>query len=190
MGISILLSLQPGAPLQSDFITTIVILLSLIAAILVFGLLVVRPFFNLVVSLKSPEILTPSALLFVLALAWASHRLGLSYALGAFLGGVSIAGTRYAALVKAEIQPFRALLLALFFVSVGLSIDPKFLLNNIGTVLALTFALMLLKSLGNFIALKLTAKSDEPAIYMHRCIISRFRVCFCNCLNGSSILHA
>lgn len=137
----------------------------ILASILIASWILVRPFFSFVVSLHAEEIITPSALLFVLALSWLAHTLGLSYSIGAFLAGVSIAGTRYSFLVNTELQPFRALLLALFFVSIGSSIDSSFIYREFALITMLTVILCVVKGLANFTAFKATTAPQQPITY-------------------------
>lgn len=149
-----------------DLSLNLLTLIGLLALVLFIGSIAVRPFFRFVVSLKAEDVLTPSALFYVLALAWTAHHLGLSYALGAFLAGVSIAGTPYGAVVQSELQPFRVILLALFFVSVGLALDPHFILSNYALIIVLTAIFMVTKAVGNTLALMVSGVKRELAVYV------------------------
>jgi Kef-type K+ transport system membrane component KefB len=138
-----------------------VVLSSLV--VLVVGYFCSRPFFRWIVSQNIMELLTPAALFYVLAIAWLSHFLGLSYGLGAFLAGISIADTRYSPMVQTEIHPFRILLLALFFLSAGLKVNPQILLEQAVPILLLTAIFVPLKFAANFGALWATSPDRGPA---------------------------
>lgn len=101
----------------------------------------VRPLFGLVARTRNEEVFTAIALLVALSTAWASGRIGLSLTLGAFLGGMILADTPYTAVIKAEIKPFRGLLLGFFFISVGLSLDRTVLVEH--WIAIITVALLL-----------------------------------------------
>lgn len=104
--------------------------------IAVFGLLilasrfVIRPFFRLVVACKANELLTAAALFIIIGIALAMDKLGLSMALGAFVTGVLLADSEYRHELEANIQPFKGLLLGLFFMAVGMSTDMHRLINE------------------------------------------------------------
>lgn len=104
--------------------------------IAVFGLLilasrfVIRPFFRLVVASKANELLTAAALFIIIGIALAMDKLGLSMALGAFVTGVLLADSEYRHELEANIQPFKGLLLGLFFMAVGMSTDMHRLINE------------------------------------------------------------
>ncbi|HKP48999.1 MAG TPA: cation:proton antiporter [Gemmatimonadales bacterium] len=94
-----------------------------IVLILTIGRLLVRPALRAVARGKTSELFTGVVLLLVLGLGWLTEQAGLSMALGAFLAGLLIAETEYRPQVEGDIQPFRGLLLALFFMTVGMGLD-------------------------------------------------------------------
>ena len=94
-----------------------------IALILGAGRLLVRPLFRLAAG-GGPEVFVATTLLVIIATAAATHAAGLSAALGAFLIGLLLAETEYRHEVEANIEPFKGLLLGLFFMSIGMIIDP------------------------------------------------------------------
>ena len=94
-----------------------------IILILAIGRLLVRPALRAVARGNTPELFTGVVLLLVLGVGWLTERAGLSMALGAFLAGLLIAETEYRPQVEGDIQPFRGLLLALFFMTVGMGFD-------------------------------------------------------------------
>jgi len=110
------------------------------------GRLVVGPAFRALASTRNEEVFTAAALFVVLATAWATGAAGLSLTLGAFLAGMIIADTPYRHLVQTEVRPFRNLLMGLFFMNVGMALDPVALLRDWPVVLALLAGLLLGKS--------------------------------------------
>jgi len=94
-----------------------------IAVILVIGRVVIRPMFRLVGSTASREMFLAAVLLVIIGTAIATERAGLSMALGAFLAGLLFAETEYRYEIEVDIEPFKGLLLGLFFVSVGMGTD-------------------------------------------------------------------
>ena len=95
---------------------------------------------------QETEIFAALTLLIVLTSGLATHLAGLSMGFGAFLAGMLLAETRYRLQVAAEIQPFRALLLGLFFMTVGMSIDPALALEHAGTLSLLILVLLVGKT--------------------------------------------
>ena len=118
-----------------------------VAVILGLGRLVLRHAVWPVARLHDPEIFAALILFVVLATGLATKMAGLSMAFGAFLAGMLLAETRYRLQVASEILPFRGLLLGLFFMSVGMSLDLGLSLARIDLVLALVIALVLAKAL-------------------------------------------
>src|SRR5215212_876991 len=94
-----------------------------IGAVVVVGRYGLNPFFRLLASSGAREILTASALLVVLGTALVMEHAGLSMAMGAFLAGLLLAESNFRHQLEADIEPFRGILLGLFFMSVGMSID-------------------------------------------------------------------
>jgi CPA2 family monovalent cation:H+ antiporter-2 len=130
-----------GAALATSLIRSIVV----VAVIIVVGRLVVRPIFRLVASTRSSELFIALTLLGILGLSFATSAFGLSAALGAFMAGLLIAETEFRPQVEADIRPFRGLLLGLFFISVGMSINVEAALNNAIWVILSVIGLVLLK---------------------------------------------
>ena len=94
-----------------------------VAAILLIGRLVIRPLFRIVGSSASRELFVATVLLVIIGTAITTNAVGMSMALGAFLAGLMFSETEYRHEITVDIQPFRGLLLGLFFVSVGMGID-------------------------------------------------------------------
>ena len=121
--------------------------IGLVGFIYVFGKYIAPFIISQAVKTKSDEIFLSSVLLIVFISAETAHFFGLSYSLGAFLAGMIISETPFKYQIEADLIPFRDLLLAVFFVSVGLSVDLHFAVSNIGSVLLLTIGIMLFKSM-------------------------------------------
>jgi CPA2 family monovalent cation:H+ antiporter-2 len=117
-----------------------------VAAILLLGRLVLRPAYAFVAASRNPEVFVAANLLLVLAIAWLTDEAGMSMGLGAFLGGLMLADTPYRHQIEADIQPFRGLLLGLFFMTVGMSLNIPFVIKNGFPIIGLTFLLMLAKA--------------------------------------------
>ena len=97
--------------------------IGVIAAIVLGGRLLLRPALRWIAGSRTPEIFTAASLLLVVATAALMHTVGLSMALGAFLAGVLLAESEYRRELETDIEPFKGLLLGLFFIAVGMSID-------------------------------------------------------------------
>ena len=118
----------------------------IIAIVIIVGRFLLSPALRLVATSGRAEVFTAAAVLAVLSTAWLMEEVGLSMALGAFLAGLMLADSHYRHQVIADIQPFRGILLGLFFMGVGMTIDFG-LLGRQGTLLAgLALGLMLIKS--------------------------------------------
>lgn len=118
----------------------------LVGAVVV-GRLLMRPLFRIIAATRSAEVFTATALLVVLGMALAMEHVGLSMALGAFLAGLLLAESEFRHQVEADIQPFRGLLLGLFFMAVGMTVDFGLMAEHWAAVLALVVALMGVKIL-------------------------------------------
>src|SRR3954470_12776604 len=117
-----------------------------VVATLVLGHFLARPVFRHIARTRLREIFTAFALLLVLGIALVFERVGLSMALGAFLAGVLLAESEYRHEIEAAIEPFKGLLLGLFFISVGMGIDFAVLLARPFFVLFLVAGLLALKA--------------------------------------------
>ncbi len=117
-----------------------------IALFVVFGRLALRPLFHMVASTRSPELFMAACLLVVIGAGLAAASAGLSMALGAFIAGLLLAETEYRRAIEATIDPFKGLLLGVFFVSVGMGLNPALLLQSPLLILAIAFGLIALKA--------------------------------------------
>jgi CPA2 family monovalent cation:H+ antiporter-2 len=110
------------------------------------GKWLINPWFNLVASQRSRELFVMNVLMVTLLLAYATKLAGLSYALGAFIAGMLISETKFRYQVESDISAFRDIFLGLFFISVGMLLDVQQIVNNIGAILLVLFALVLFKA--------------------------------------------
>ncbi|BFI97369.1 MAG: glutathione-regulated potassium-efflux system protein KefB [Rhodanobacter sp.] len=116
-----------------------------ILAVVVGGRYLLRPAFRFVAKADAVEVSTATALLVVMGVALLMEATGLSVTLGAFLAGVLLADSEYRHELESNIEPFKGLLLGLFFISVGMAMDISLLLREPWLVLGLVAALLLLK---------------------------------------------
>jgi CPA2 family monovalent cation:H+ antiporter-2 len=114
--------------------------------VLATGRWVLRPVFLFIAQVKSPELFSLAVLLAVLASAWATHAVGLSLALGAFLAGMMLAETEFRHQVEATIRSYREVLLGLFFITVGMLLDVRLLIRDLPLVIAILVGMLVLKA--------------------------------------------
>lgn len=117
-----------------------------VVVILVVGRFVIRPVFRVLGREAGPEMFLALVLLLIIGIAVATEMAGLSMALGAFLAGLLMAETDYRHQIEVDIEPFKGLLLGLFFVSVGMSIDIASLANRPEWLLASVLGLVIIKA--------------------------------------------
>ncbi|HEY9064262.1 MAG TPA: glutathione-regulated potassium-efflux system protein KefC [Burkholderiaceae bacterium] len=120
--------------------------IAVIATIVLGGRLLLRPALRWIAGSQTPEIFTAAALLLVVATAALMQAVGLSMALGAFLAGVLLAESEYRRELETDIEPFKGLLLGLFFIAVGMSIDFAVVLRSPFVIAAVVVGFLLLKA--------------------------------------------
>ncbi|CAK9180059.1 unnamed protein product [Ilex paraguariensis] len=106
-----------------------------ITAIIAGGRLLLRPIYKQIAENQNAEIFSANTLLVILGTSVLTARAGLSMALGAFLAGLLLAETEFSLQVESDIAPYRGLLLGVFFMTVGMSIDPKLLISNFPVIM-------------------------------------------------------
>ena len=114
--------------------------------VLATGRWLLRPLFMLIASVRSAELFSLAVLLAVLASAWATHAVGLSLALGAFLAGMLLAETEFRHQIEATIRSYREVLLGLFFITVGMLLDFSLLLRHFLLVSSVLAGMLVLKT--------------------------------------------
>jgi glutathione-regulated potassium-efflux system ancillary protein KefC len=120
---------------------------AVIAALLLGGRLLLRPALRWIAASKTPEVFTAASLLLVVATAALMHAVGLSMALGAFLAGVLLAESEYRRELETDLEPFKGLLLGLFFIAVGMSIDFAVVFAQPLLVAAMVLGFLIVKSI-------------------------------------------
>jgi glutathione-regulated potassium-efflux system ancillary protein KefC len=138
-------TVNSGNPPQTELSALAII--SIFTAIFLIGRFVLRHVFHFIAATHQREIFTALSLLLVCGMAAIMNLIGLSMALGAFIAGVLLADSEYRHTLESDIEPFKGLLLGLFFISVGMSIDFGLLLQNGWIIVLLTFALIVIKAL-------------------------------------------
>jgi monovalent cation:proton antiporter-2 (CPA2) family protein len=121
--------------------------LAVIAAVVVGGRLLLRPLLRYIANTGLREIFVGFALLLVMGIAALMQAFSLSMALGAFLAGVLLADSEYRHALELDIEPFKGLLLGLFFIAVGMSVDLSLFIQKPFLVLGLAFGVVLLKAI-------------------------------------------
>ena len=129
-----------------DGLRAVALIVGAILLIVVSGRYLLNPFFRLLAQTGSREVMTAAALLVVLGAALVMQKAGMSMALGAFLAGVLLAESNYRHELEADIEPFRGLLLALFFMGIGMSIDLAIVRANLWLILAAAAVITVLKA--------------------------------------------
>ncbi len=123
------------------------IALAAITGLIIGGRYLLRPLLRLVARTNLPEIFTATALLVVIGAALIMQFAGMSMVLGAFIAGMLLADSEYRHALEADIAPFKGLLLGLFFIAVGMSVNIGLLLQEPTTILLIVIVLMLAKAL-------------------------------------------
>ena len=132
------------------FKATVVILV-----ISICGRLLLSPFLSVVHSTRGSTIYVPTTLLIVFSASFLTGKFGMSSAMGAFLSGLFIAETKYRNPVEESIMPFKNLLLGLFFMTIGMSIDLGYVADNLNKILQFSFSLLAIKGYSNFCSHKM-----------------------------------
>ena len=135
-----------------------------ILAIVVVGRLVLRPLYRVVAGTGSSEIFVATTLFVVLGTSWLVALGGFSMALGAFLAGLLLAETEYRHQVEADIRPFRGILVGLFFMIVGMSIDLPLIARHWFDIVLLVLCLMAGKSVVTALLCRAVGQNNETAL--------------------------
>ena len=138
--------------------------IGVIAAVVVGGRYLLRPIFRAVAATQIGEVLTATALLVVFGAAWLMQLVGMQMSLGAFLAGVLLADSEYRHEIESQIEPFKGLLLGLFFVGVGVSLDFTLVQAQPLMIGGIVLSMLLIKSIVLFVLGKLYGKLDFEEI--------------------------
>jgi len=156
------------APATSDgggsIVTDIAITVGAIVALLAAGKYLLNPLFQVIAGTGAKEAMIAAALFVVLASGSLMQFAGLSMAMGAFIAGVMLAESSYRHELEADIEPFRGILLGLFFMAVGLSLDIKVIGENIVLILIAVPLLMVIKALVIYGACRAFGSSHNTSV--------------------------
>lgn len=160
--------LAPGTPDGAAHATplwqTIGIALLSLSALVAAGLWVLNPLFRVLAASRAREVMTAAALLVVLGAGLLMEMGGLSMAMGAFVAGVLLSESSFRHQLEADIEPFRGLLLGLFFLGVGMSLDLKVVAGNWGIIVSGVIALMAAKGLCVYGVARLARSNHADAL--------------------------
>ena len=135
-----------------------------IAGLIAAGYWLLNPLFRLLAAAKAREVMTAAALLVVLGAALLMQVSGLSMAMGAFLAGVLLSESTFRHQIEADIEPFRGILLGLFFLGVGMSLDLSVVAQNWQLIVSGVIALMFAKALMIYIVARITKSAHTEAL--------------------------
>jgi glutathione-regulated potassium-efflux system ancillary protein KefC/glutathione-regulated potassium-efflux system protein KefB len=155
--------LASGTGGTAEHAPNIPLAIATVVGLIVVGRIALRPLLRIVAATKIPEVFTGAALLVVVGTALIVHLTGLSMALGAFIAGVLLADSEYRHELEADLEPFKGLLLGLFFMAVGMSVNLGLLMSEPVKLLLVTFGLMAVKALVVFAIGRLSSFVQERA---------------------------
>jgi len=135
-----------------------------IAGLIAAGYWLLNPLFRLLAAAKAREVMTAAALLVVLGAALLMQVSGLTMAMGAFLAGVLLSESTFRHQIEADIEPFRGILLGLFFLGVGMSLDLSVVAQNWQLIVSGVVALMFVKALMIYIVARVTKSPHTEAL--------------------------
>ncbi|MGA0561336.1 monovalent cation:proton antiporter-2 (CPA2) family protein [Ancylobacter sp. VNQ12] len=138
--------------------------LAAIAALILAGRYLLDPMFRILGKAKAREVMTAAALFVVLGAAFAMQLVGLSMAMGAFLAGVLLSESTFRHQLEADIEPFRGILLGLFFLGVGMALDLAVIAANWRLIAIAVVAYMVLKFIGIYAIARLFRASNREAV--------------------------
>lgn len=188
-----LLAVQSGAEPESGggSIWQVLISVAAIAALVVAGRYLVNPFMRLIARLHTRELFTISALFIVVGVAYLMQVAGLSAALGAFLAGVLLANSEYRHELESDIEPFKGLLLGVFFMAVGSTINFHIVLSEATLVFGLVLAVMLLKAAALFfIGKRFSLSADQNLLFaVLLCQVGEFAFVLLSTASQANILE-
>ncbi|MBP6951786.1 MAG: cation:proton antiporter [Alphaproteobacteria bacterium] len=153
-----------GANVFVEVFYAVVKAIAVLLIIIGLGRLVFRPLYRAVALSGSPELFMATTFLVILGTAFLTEISGLSRELGAFLAGILLAETEYRHQIEADIQPFRGLLLGVFFMSVGMSINLGVFANSFAKVLAILLFVITLKALLTFLLSRISGLKTSTSL--------------------------
>ena len=154
----------PATGTESPWISVAIAVASL-ACIIAAGLWLLNPLFQVLAASHAREVMTAAALLVVLGAALLMQLGGLSMAMGAFLAGVLLAESTFRHQLETDIEPFRGILLGLFFLSVGMALDLAVIAREWPIIIAGVLAYMIVKAIGIYAVARMTRSTHAEALY-------------------------
>ena len=155
---------QPAADMALEVGVALLKATVVLGIVLFLGQKFMRRWFHIVALGKSSELFVLNVLLVTLGLAYVTEEVGLSLALGAFVAGMLIAETEYRHQVEEDIKPFRDVLMGLFFVTIGMMLNPTVIWKNLGLVLLLVIGVILVKAVVVFVLSRVFGGSHSTAL--------------------------
>ncbi|RWF15802.1 MAG: potassium transporter [Mesorhizobium sp.] len=158
--------LAPGGADMSltQRLTEVGIGLAAIVGLVLAGRYLLNPFFRILADARAREVMTAAALLVVLGSALAMQLSGLSMAMGAFLAGVLLSESTFRHQLEADVEPFRGVLLGLFFLAVGMSLDLHVVVQNWRLVAIYVVAYMAIKATGIYLVARILKTGHREAL--------------------------
>ena len=135
-----------------------------LAGLIAAGIWLLNPFFRILAAAKAREVMTAAALLVVLGAALLMQLGGLSMAMGAFLAGVLLSESTFRHQIEADIEPFRGILLGLFFLGVGMALDLAVVAANWPLIVSAVLAMMVVKAICIYVVARFTRSSHAEAL--------------------------
>lgn len=135
-----------------------------LAALVFIGRFILNPVFRILANAKAREVMTAAALFVVLGAALLMEEAGLSMAMGAFVAGVMLSESAFRHQLEADIEPFRGLLLGLFFLGVGMALDLKVVAENWQLILLGVIVLMLTKGICIYLVARMAKSTHKTAL--------------------------
>lgn len=162
--VALLAPVPQGEGAASQWITVGIAVAAIVGLVAVSRWLL-TPLFSFLANVQAREVMTGAALLVVLGAALAMQEAGLSMAMGAFAAGVMLSESTFRRQLEADIEPFRGILLGLFFISVGMSLDLALVARDWPLILAGVLAMMAVKSVGILLVARLTCSGTRGALH-------------------------
>ena len=148
----------------SERLTDVAIGVGSIVGLIVAGRYLLNPLFRILADSRAREVMTAAALLVVLGSALAMQLSGLSMAMGAFLAGVMLSESTFRHQLEADIEPFRGILLGLFFMAVGMSLDLSVVAANWRLIAVYVILFMLVKATGIYVVARILRTNHHDAL--------------------------
>ncbi|MBX9457475.1 MAG: monovalent cation:proton antiporter-2 (CPA2) family protein [Rhizobium sp.] len=147
-----------------DQVQQVGIAVGAVLLLVLIGRYLLNPMFRILANAGAREVMTAAALLVVLGAALLMALGGLSMAMGAFLAGVLLSESTFRHQLEADIEPFRGILLGLFFLGVGMALDVGLVIGNLGFITLAVIALMAIKGMGIYLVARLLGASGREAL--------------------------